>query len=51
MSYYTHKYIYPRGGRFTGNSCPKGVYIYEVSYYMVDATQVMGWGWVGVGWG
>ena len=30
-------YIYPRGRRFTGNSCPKGVYIYEVG--------------VGLGWG
>ena len=29
--------IYPRGRRFTGNSCPKGVYIYEVG--------------VGLGWG
>ena len=60
-------YVYPRGGRFTGNSCPKGVYIYEVGVglgwggvgmitflalaHMVGATQVMGWGGVGVGWG
>ena len=60
-------YIYPRGRRFTGNSCPKGVYIYEVGVglgwggvgmvtflelaHMVGATQVMGWGGVGVGWG
>ena len=60
-------YIYPRGRRFTGNSCPKGVYIYEVGLgwggvgmvtflalaHMVGATQVMGWGGVGVrvGWG
>ena len=33
-------YIYPRGRRFTGNSCPKGVYIYEVG---------VGLGWGGVG--
>ena len=31
---------YPRGRRFTGNSCPKGVYIYEVG---------VGLGWGGVG--
>ena len=39
-------YIYPMGGRFTGNFRPVGVYIYIYiwSYYMVDATQVMGWG-------
>ena len=35
-----HLYIYPRGRRFTGNSCPKGVYIYEVG---------VGLGWGGVG--
>ena len=35
-----HIYIYPRGRRFTGNSCPKGVYIYEVG---------VGLGWGGVG--
>ena len=62
-----YMYIYPRGRRFTGNSCPKGVYIYEVGVglgwggvgmvtflelaHMVGATQVMGWGGVGVGWG
>ena len=33
-------YIYPRGRRFTGNSCPKGVYIYEVG---------VGLRWGGVG--
>ena len=34
---YVYIYIYPRGRRFTGNSCAKGVYIYEVG--------------VGLGWG
>ena len=38
--YVTYIYIYPRGRRFTGNSCPKGVYIYEVG---------VGLGWGGVG--
>ena len=28
-------YIYPRGGRFTGNSCPVGVYIYEVTTWLM----------------
>ena len=28
-------YIYPWGGRFTGNSCPKGVYIYEVTTWLM----------------
>ena len=30
-------YIYPRGGRFTGNSCPVGVYIY-ISIYIYEVT-------------
>ena len=38
--YNIHIYIYPRGRRFTGNSCPKGVYTYEVG---------VGLGWGGVG--
>ena len=37
VSYIIYIYIYPRGRRFTGNSCAKGVYIYEVG--------------VGLGWG
>ena len=28
-------YIYPRGGRFTGNSGPVGVYIYEVTTWLM----------------
>ena len=40
-------YIYPRGGRFTGNSCPVGVYI---NIYM---KLLHGWCYAssGVGWG
>ena len=33
---YLYIYIYPRGRRFTGNSCPKGVYIYEVGVTHLD---------------
>ena len=55
--------IFPRGRRFTGNSCPKGVYIYEVgvglgwgenvlwtcTHGRCYASHGMGWGWGGVG--
>ena len=42
---YKYIYIYPRGGRFTGNSCPVGVYIYM--------KLLRGWCYAssGVGWG
>ena len=43
-------YIYPRGLGFTGNSCPYGVYIYEVGVGWggdgnVPCTCTVGWGW------
>ena len=41
-------YLYPRGGRFTGNSCPVGVYIYKVTAWLMLRKQ---WGGVGLGMG
>ena len=46
-------YVYTLGaGGSPGTPAPRVfIYIYIWSYYMVDATQVAGWGWVGVRWG
>ena len=45
---YLHINIYPRGGRFTGNSCPKGVYIYIYMKLLHGWCYAsMGWGWGG----
>ena len=48
--FYVCVYIYPRGLGFTGNSCPYGVYIYEVGVGWggdgnVPCTCTVGWGW------
>ena len=42
---YIYIYIYPSGGRFTGNSCPVGVYIYEVTTWLMLRKW---WGGVGM---
>ena len=61
---WSYVYIYPRGRRFTGNSCPKGVYIYiyEVGVGLGWGENVLlnlhtwsvlrkSWDGVGLGWG